>query len=77
MIDYEEFIACTVHLSRLEQEAAFQKAFETFDTDGSGCLSVEEIGEALKASSWHSLGLDLRSKFSSTEVYSHSSTEPR
>ena len=47
-IDYEEFIAATVNLNRLEQEAAYQAAFQTFDTDGSGCLSVEEIGSALK-----------------------------
>lgn len=49
IIDYEEFIACTVHLNRLEQESAFQAAFEAFDTDHSGCLSVDEIGDALKA----------------------------
>ena len=50
-IDYEEFIAATVNLNRLEQEAAYQAAFQTFDTDGSGCLSVEEIGSALKVRS--------------------------
>ena len=47
-IDYEEFIAATINLNRLEQEAAYQQAFQTFDTDNSGCLSVDEINNALK-----------------------------
>ena len=47
-IDYEEFIAATVNLNRLEQETAFQKAFEHFDTDNSGYLTLSEIKAALK-----------------------------
>lgn len=47
-IDYEEFIAATINLNRLEQEAAYQQAFQHFDTDNSGCLSADEIKEALK-----------------------------
>ena len=50
MIDYEEFIAATINLSRLEQEAAYQKAFQTFDTDNSGFLTYDEIKEALAVS---------------------------
>jgi len=49
-IDYEEFIAATINLNRLEQEAAYQKAFQVFDTDNSGFLSLDEIKEALSVS---------------------------
>ena len=55
-IDYEEFIAATINLNRLEQEAAYQQAFQTFDTDNSGCLSVDEINNALKVSKLLGLG---------------------
>ncbi len=50
IIDYEEFIAATINLNRLEQETAYQKAFQVFDTDNSGFLSIEEIKEALAVS---------------------------
>jgi Ca2+-binding EF-hand superfamily protein len=49
-IDYEEFIAATINLNRLEQEAAYLKAFQVFDTDNSGFLSIDEIEEALSVS---------------------------
>lgn len=48
IIDYEEFIAATIRLNKLEQEAAYQRAFQAFDTDKSGCLSPDEIKEAMR-----------------------------
>eukprot|EP00884_Botryococcus_braunii_P004030 jgi/Botrbrau1/13628/Bobra.0373s0007.1 len=46
-IDYEEFIAATVNLHKLEREHILLEAFKHFDTDSSGSLSTDEIREGL------------------------------
>lgn len=46
-IDYEEFIASTVNLHKLEREHILLDAFKHFDTDSSGSLSTDEIREGL------------------------------
>lgn len=48
MIDYEEFLAATLHTFKLENDEQLIKAFEHFDTDGSGTISRDELREALK-----------------------------
>mmetsp|Transcript_9123 Transcript_9123/g.15943 ORF Transcript_9123/g.15943 Transcript_9123/m.15943 type:complete len:479 (-) Transcript_9123:616-2052(-) len=48
LIDYNEFVASTMHLSKLEKEDVMQKAFMQLDRDGSGTISVDELSIALK-----------------------------
>ncbi|XP_006655639.3 calcium-dependent protein kinase 15 [Oryza brachyantha] len=47
-IDYVEFISATMHMNRLEKEDHIYKAFEYFDKDHSGFITVDELEEALK-----------------------------
>ncbi len=48
LIDYNEFVASTMHISKLEKEELLQKAFAQLDRDGSGTISVDELRHALK-----------------------------
>lgn len=48
LIDYNEFVAATMHLSKLEKEELLQKAFKQLDKDGSGTISLEELADALR-----------------------------
>lgn len=45
-IDYGEFIAATVHLNKLEREEHLVAAFQYFDKDGSGYITVDELQQA-------------------------------
>ncbi|XP_047969498.1 calcium-dependent protein kinase 1-like [Salvia hispanica] len=47
-IDYIEFITATMHMNRMEREDLLYKAFEFFDKDKSGYITVEELEQALK-----------------------------
>ncbi|CAL9079391.1 unnamed protein product [Musa textilis] len=47
-IDYIEFITATMHMNRMEREDHLYKAFESFDKDKSGYITVEELEQALK-----------------------------
>lgn len=47
-VDYEEFLAATMHLGKLEREEHLYKAFQFFDKDGSGYITVDELQGALK-----------------------------
>jgi calcium-dependent protein kinase len=49
-LNYEEFIAATANLNKLEKEANILAAFNQFDTDHSGALTRDEIREALASS---------------------------
>ncbi|XP_078168299.1 calcium-dependent protein kinase 1-like isoform X2 [Carex rostrata] len=46
-IDYLEFISATMHMNRFEKDEHIFKAFEYFDQDNSGYITVEELEEAL------------------------------
>ena len=46
-LNYEEFIAATANLSKLEREDNILAAFKQFDTDHSGALSKAEVMQAL------------------------------
>lgn len=43
MIDYHEFVAATMNISQLEKEDLIWRAFNEFDTDGSGWISFAEL----------------------------------
>lgn len=49
-LNYEEFIAATANLNKLERESNILAAFNKFDTDHSGALTRDEIAEALSSS---------------------------
>ncbi|GMH22671.1 hypothetical protein Nepgr_024514 [Nepenthes gracilis] len=52
-IDYMEFITATMHMNRMEKEDHLYTAFEYFDKDKSGHISMEELKQALKK---HNMG---------------------
>ncbi|KAI3717416.1 hypothetical protein L1987_69018 [Smallanthus sonchifolius] len=45
-IDYGEFVAATIHLNKLEREEHLVAAFQYFDRDGSGYITVDEVQQA-------------------------------
>lgn len=45
-IDYGEFVAATLHLNKLEREEHLVAAFQYFDKDGSGYITVDELQQA-------------------------------
>ncbi|KAG9148709.1 hypothetical protein Leryth_013393 [Lithospermum erythrorhizon] len=45
-IDYGEFITATIHLNKLEREEHLMAAFQYFDKDGSGYITVDELQQA-------------------------------
>jgi calcium-dependent protein kinase len=48
LIDYEEFIAATIHLNKLNKEELLMEAFKFFDKDESGYITLAELKQALK-----------------------------
>ena len=48
VVDYEEFLAATMNLFKLQNDEKLMKAFEHFDTDNSGYITKDELVEALK-----------------------------
>ncbi|CAI9780814.1 unnamed protein product [Fraxinus pennsylvanica] len=45
-IDYGEFVAATIHVNKLEREEHLWAAFQYFDKDGSGYITVDELQQA-------------------------------
>uniref|UniRef100_M4DMH2 EF-hand domain-containing protein n=1 Tax=Brassica campestris TaxID=3711 RepID=M4DMH2_BRACM len=45
-IDYSEFIAATIHLNKLEREEHLVAAFQFFDKDGSGYITIDVLQQA-------------------------------
>ncbi|XP_040381001.1 calcium-dependent protein kinase 2 isoform X1 [Oryza brachyantha] len=48
IIDYDEFITATMHMNRMDREEHLYTAFQYFDKDNSGCISKEELEQALR-----------------------------
>ncbi|XP_028063106.1 LOW QUALITY PROTEIN: calcium-dependent protein kinase 17-like [Camellia sinensis] len=46
-IDYDEFITATMHLNRMDREEHLYTAFQYFDKDNSGYITIEELEQAL------------------------------
>jgi calcium-dependent protein kinase len=57
-IDYDEFIAATVHMNKLEREEHLLAAFAYFDKDGSGYITVDELEEACREHNMADVGID-------------------
>ncbi|KAF5949649.1 hypothetical protein HYC85_011642 [Camellia sinensis] len=47
-IDYIEFITATMHRHKLERDEHLYKAFQYFDTDNSGFITMDELESAMK-----------------------------
>ncbi|KAI7728193.1 hypothetical protein M8C21_012885, partial [Ambrosia artemisiifolia] len=47
-IDYDEFITATMHLNRMDREEHLYTAFQYFDKDNSGYISIEEMEQAIR-----------------------------
>ncbi|KAG5517363.1 hypothetical protein RHGRI_037943 [Rhododendron griersonianum] len=47
-IDYDEFITATMHLNRMDREEHLYTAFQYFDKDNSGYITIEELQQALR-----------------------------
>ncbi|XP_047329635.1 calcium-dependent protein kinase 34-like [Impatiens glandulifera] len=47
-IDYDEFITATMHLNRMDREEHIYTAFQYFDKDNSGYITIEELEQALR-----------------------------
>ena len=43
VIDYNEFLNCAINKEKILSNERLEIAFKTFDTDGSGKISVDEI----------------------------------
>lgn len=47
-IDYIEFVSATMHRHRLERDDHLYKAFQFFDKDKSGFITIDELEIAMK-----------------------------
>ena len=43
VIDYNEFLSCAINKKKIMSNERLEIAFKTFDSDGSGKISVDEI----------------------------------
>ena len=57
-IDYEEFIAATLHLNKVEKEDNLLAAFSYFDRDGSGYITQDELQKACQEFGIEDIRLD-------------------
>jgi len=53
-LDYHEFLAGTLHHTKLRKEDNLMRAFHNFDTDGDGFISSQELAGILETSKWTS-----------------------
>ncbi|KAI3692670.1 hypothetical protein L6452_32491 [Arctium lappa] len=47
-IDYDEFITATMHMNRIDREEHLYTAFQYFDKDNSGYITMEEMEQAIR-----------------------------
>lgn len=48
-LSFDEFLAATIHLHKLESEDNLLQAFHDFDADGSGAISPDELASKLSS----------------------------
>lgn len=47
ILDYQEFVAVSIHVRKIGNDEHIQKAFSYFDQNKSGYIEIEELREAL------------------------------
>ena len=47
-IDYEEFVAATLHMNKVDRDDHLFAAFSYFDKDGSGYITLDELQQACR-----------------------------
>uniref|UniRef100_A0A0D6R1X9 non-specific serine/threonine protein kinase n=1 Tax=Araucaria cunninghamii TaxID=56994 RepID=A0A0D6R1X9_ARACU len=47
MLDFEEFVAVSVHFQRMDNDEHLRKAFTFFDKNGTGYIEIDELKQAL------------------------------
>ncbi|KAK8604939.1 hypothetical protein V6N13_082402 [Hibiscus sabdariffa] len=66
-IDYDEFITATMHMNRMDREDHLYRAFQHFDKDNSGYITIEELDQALHEYGIHD-GRDIREIISEVDT---------
>ncbi|OIW16471.1 hypothetical protein TanjilG_18998, partial [Lupinus angustifolius] len=59
LIDYDEFITATMHMNRMNRADHVYTAFQYFDKDNSGYITIEELEQALHEYDMHD-GRDIK-----------------
>ncbi|CAL0317540.1 unnamed protein product [Lupinus luteus] len=59
IIDYDEFITATMHMNRMNRADHVYTAFQYFDKDNSGYITIEELEQALHEYNMHD-GRDIK-----------------
>lgn len=67
IIDYDEFITATMHMNRLNREEHVYTAFQYFDKDNSGYITIEELEQALHEYNMHD-GRDIKEIISEVDA---------
>ncbi|KAJ1432084.1 Serine-threonine/tyrosine-protein kinase, catalytic domain [Sesbania bispinosa] len=66
-IDYDEFITATMHMNRMNREEHLYTAFQYFDKDNSGYITIEELEQALHEFNMHD-GRDMKEIISEVDA---------
>ncbi|KAK4607440.1 hypothetical protein RGQ29_001327 [Quercus rubra] len=66
-IDYDEFITATMHLNRMDREEHLYTAFQYFDKDNSGYITIDELEQALHEYGMHD-GRDIKEIISEVDA---------
>ncbi|XP_047162598.1 calcium-dependent protein kinase 2-like isoform X2 [Vigna umbellata] len=66
-IDYDEFITATMHMNRMNKEDHLYTAFQYFDKDNSGYITIEELEQALIEFNMHD-GRDIKDIISEVDA---------
>ncbi|XP_030959353.1 calcium-dependent protein kinase 34-like [Quercus lobata] len=66
-IDYDEFITATMHMNRMDREEHLYTAFQYFDKDNSGYITIDELEQALHEYGMHD-GRDIKEIISEVDA---------
>ncbi|XP_065877895.1 calcium-dependent protein kinase 17-like [Euphorbia lathyris] len=66
-IDYDEFITATMHMNRMDREEHLYTAFQHFDKDNSGYITMDELEQVLREFGMHD-GRDIKEVISEVDA---------
>jgi calcium-dependent protein kinase len=67
-IDYDEFITATMHMNRMDRDEHLYTAFQYFDKDNSGYITIEELEQALREKGLLDEGRDIKEIISEVDA---------